>query len=164
MNEQELDEKCKEIIKSDDFLTVTRDTLDEWGAKIVGGFLDTVPIPWKVSRKKIGLAYVIKISDEYLKYLLIMPHKSYEGQTCDQFYWMIGTDPNNDDHSISPDTASAYLINKRFPGTRVVDVRGDDGSSVTRITAEGKSVEVRFPPGFLSDKTWAKDKNDEGNK
>lgn len=159
VTEHEFSEKCGQIIKSDDFIDSTADNLDQWGSSIVRGFLDRANIPWKVSRQKVGPGYVIKIEDKYLKYLLIMPHKSYEGQVCDQFYWMIGTDPNNDDHSIDPNAASAYLISIEIPGARIVNVRGDDGSSVTRIAIGDKSAELRLPPGFLDDKTWAKDDN-----
>jgi hypothetical protein len=64
---------------------------------------------------------------------------------------MTGTDPNKDDHSIHPDSASAYLLSKTIPGVQIRDVRKDDGSCVTYMKIPGRGeVALVLPPGFLS--------------
>jgi len=156
MTNDELSEACRQIIQSNNFVDAKLDDLDSWTAGIIHQFLETAKLRWQVASESVGLVRIIKIFDDRLRYVISMPYKSYDEQTCSQFYWMIGDDPNNDDHSISPDAASAYLLSKIHPGIKVEDIRGEDGSCLTRMTLPtGEHVDVAFPPEFFSDKTWA---------
>lgn len=117
MTEHEFGEACKEIIASDDFRPVGEvlPTDGKWTTGLIKQFLTPAGLDWQISTAGVGLGQVIKIHDEYLKYLLSIPAGSYSGQSGSQFYWLIGTDPNNDADSISPDDASLYLIQKTNP-------------------------------------------------
>ena len=158
MNSDELSEACRQIIQSNNFVDADVADLDAWTVGIVRGFLETANLQWQVAKESVGPVRIIKIFDDKLKYVISMPYKSYDEQTTDQFYWLIGDDPNNDDHGLSPDAASAYLMSKTHPGIRMQDIRKDDGSCLTRMTMpNGEHFDVFFPPGFLSDKAWSKE-------
>lgn len=152
MTELEFGERCREIIEADDFPVTEPFDFDPWISSVVLGFLARHDIKWKASRP-VGPGVVIKIDDKYLRFLLVMPKGSYDGQSRDQFYWMIGTDPNNDDHSVHPDVASAYLLRKEFPGTEVTEIRGDDGTAITKLKMPGaQPVVIVWPKGMFGDK------------
>lgn len=156
MTNDELSEACRQIIQSNKFVDAKCNDLDTWTAGIVRQFIETANLRWQVASESVGPVRIIKIFDERLKYVISMPFRSYDEQTCSQFYWMIGDDPNDDAHGISPDTASAYLLSKIHPGIKVEDIRGEDGSCLTRMTLPtGEHIDITFPPGFFSNKTWA---------
>jgi len=156
INEHELGERLGNIIKHGDWIKPKLDRLQPWARKLVATFFDRHGIGWQVSKEKVNEALVVKIDDPRIKYMLVLPHQCYAGQQCDQFYWMIGDDPNNDDHSIHPDQASAYLMAREFPGIKITDERGDDGSCISTMEMpEGNKIVIAFPPGTFSDKTYA---------
>lgn len=153
MNTAELGEACRQIIQSGEFIDAKPSDLDPWTAMIVQGFLESSKLKWQLATRLVGPTRVIKIFDDKLKYIISMPSGSYDDQPGDQFYWMIGDDPNNDDHFISPEAASAYLLYKQYPGTKIRDVRKIDGSCWTEMTLpDGSVIELLFPPGFLSER------------
>jgi hypothetical protein len=158
ITEHELGEQAHRLIKNNKFEEIDLQNIeDEWAVKIVGMFIEPHNITWSICAEKIGLTSIVKLEDDYLKHILIMPYKSYEGQKCDQFYWLTGDDPNIDEHGIHPDVASAYLLNKSCPGIKLTDVKHDDGSSVTKMTLpNGKQVILRMPKKTFDDDTWAK--------
>lgn len=57
---------------------------------------------------------VIKLYDDWLKYVVILPNGSYDGQSEDQFIWF--TDHElADENAVMPLDVSMYLIAKEFP-------------------------------------------------
>ena len=157
----ELGKQLRNIISSNDWYHPTIKELNDtdlWASKLVFTFLERHKIGWGVSRKRAaGNASVIKIDDERLRYMLILPQGCYDKSPCDQFYWMVGDNPNNDDHSIHPDQASAYLMMKEFPGLEITDERQEDGSCITRMKhPDGREMEVFFPAVLFDNKTHAK--------
>ena len=108
----EFGEQCKEVIVLGNFRTATLDDLDPWTRTLAQSYLGGLGIAWQVAELPVGC--ILKIKDAFLKYLIVMPMGSYEGQTRDQFCWLIGTDPNKDQHTISPDDALVYLLRRRL--------------------------------------------------
>lgn len=159
--EHQLGEQLRDIIKKDNWQKPTIKELaktDFWASKLVFTFLERAKIGWSVSTDRAsGNSSVIKIDDERLRYMLIMPQGCYDKSPCDQFYWMVGDDPNNDDHSIHPDQASAYLMAKEYPGIEVIDERQEDGSCRTTLRMpDGREMIVRFPAAMFDNRTHAK--------
>lgn len=154
----QLGEEFRKIIHSGEFYKPKLEDLDEWTQRTINTYLVRPGVEWECSRDMVGPARVIKLNDDRLRYLLIMPHKSYDTQKCDQFYWLCGDDPNNDDYAVLPDTAGAYLISKIIPGLQIIDERAEDGSCLSKMKLNGEIIaEVHFPPGFLSDDTYSKE-------
>jgi hypothetical protein len=157
--ENQLCEQFKNIIKKDSWYNPTIKELAEtdfWASTLVSTFLDRHNIGWSISTDRAnGNSFVIKIDDKRLRYMLIMPQGCHDKSPCDQFYWMVGDDPNNDDHGIHVDQASAYLMAKEFPGIKVIDERQEDGSCLTTLqTPDGRETVVHFPAALFDNKRY----------
>ena len=159
ITEHDLGEQARQLIKDGAFKKTNLHAIkDKWAVGIIDQFIESHDIEWSICTEKIGPTSIVKLEDDYLKYILIMTHKSYEGQKCDQFYWLTGDGPNIDEHGIHPDMASAYLLNKSCPGVKLTDVKHNDGSSITKMTLpNGKQVILRMPKKTFDDDTWAKE-------
>lgn len=160
MNDR-LKQQFKSIIKNDSWQKPTVKQLaqtDLWASQLAASFLDPHQLGWSISADRAdGNSSVIKIDDGYLRYMLVIPQGCYDESICDQWYWMIGDDPNNVDHSIHPDQASAYLLKRTCPGIKVIDVRQKDGPSLTTLqTPDGRKLTVHWPAAFFDDKTYTK--------
>ena len=154
LTNEEFGEKAHQLIKTSTF-TKTNPT-SPW-AKSLLMFFNGTGITWERCTERVGPAEILKLDDDYLKYLLIMPHQSFEGQECDQFIWMIGTNPNRDEDCITPDEASAYLLQKAIPGLKVTDTTDEHGNKTTRLQLGDKDLQVKFPKEMFDHKTWEKD-------
>ena len=77
----------------------------------MGDYSKGTDVSWELCTEKIGPAELLKLDDDYLKHLLIMPNGSYEGQDCDQFMWLRGSNPNKDEDCITPDQSVSENIN-----------------------------------------------------
>jgi hypothetical protein len=108
--------QCRQVIAEGKFQKAELGDLDDWSHEIIQQFLTTDNIGWTVVILPVGC--IAKISDAFLKYLIVMPLGCYEGQPCDQFYWLIGNDPNNDKHSITPDNVLVYLLRRHHENER----------------------------------------------
>jgi len=116
ITEHELGEQARQLIKNGTFEKTNLHTIkDEWAVGIISQCIESNNIEWSICTEKIGPTSIVKLEDDYLKYVLIMTHKSYEGQECDQFYWLNGDNPNIDEHGVHPDVASTYLLKKTYP-------------------------------------------------
>jgi len=146
ITEYEFGAQAHQLIKNGKFEKVNLSKVDDqWAQGLIEQFVEQHHIEWSICSEKIGPASIVKLEDDYLKYMLVMTYKSFECQKCDQFCWLIGDDPNIDDHAIHPDMASAYLLNKDHPGINIVDVRRGDGSSVTEMTMpDGRKAILRL--------------------
>ncbi len=58
---------------------------------------------------------VIKLYDDWLKYVVILPKGSYDGQDRDQFIWFTDCELI-EENAVIPLDVSMYLIKKNFPG------------------------------------------------
>jgi hypothetical protein len=159
ITEHEFGVQVHQLIKNGKFEKVDLSKVDDqWARVIIEKFIEYSNIEWSICSEKVGPASIIKLEDDYLKYMLVMAYKSFEGQKCDQFYWIIGDDPNNDDHAIHPDMANAYLLNKAHPGTSITDIRHDDGSNTTKMTMpDGRRAIIKFPKEMFDSNTWSKE-------
>ena len=159
ITEHELGEQACQLITNGTFKKTDLHAIkDNWAVGIIDQFIESHGIEWSICTEKIGPISIIKLEDDYLKYVLIMTYKSYEGQRCDEFYWLNGDDPNIDEHGVHPDEASAYLLKKARPDIEFANVRHKDGSSTTEVTfPDGRQSILKMPKKMLSDDTWAKD-------
>lgn len=159
ITEHEFGAQVHQLIKNGKFEKMDLSKVDDqWARGIIEQFVEASNIEWSICSEKVGPASIVKLEDDYLKYLLVMTYKSFEGQICDQFYWLIGDNPNIDEHAIHPDMASAYLLNKHHPGINIVDVRHGDGSSVTKLTMpDGRRAILRLPKEMFDNNTWSKE-------
>lgn len=159
ITEHDLGEQARQLIKNGTFEKTDLCTIeDKWVVGIIGQFIESHGIEWSICTEKIGPTSIVKLEDDYLKYILIMTHKSYEGQKCNQFYWLIGDNPNINEHGVHPDVASAYLLKKAHPDIELTNITHEDGSSTTKmILPDGRQSVLRMSKKMLSDDTWAKD-------
>ena len=100
---------------------------------------------WELCTETIGPIEIIKIHDEKLKFLLSLPEGSYHGQERAQFLWMTGPDPDKEDDTISPDDASAYLLMKKFPGSKITNSKDAFGREITDIEKDGENIRITTP-------------------
>jgi len=159
ITERDLGEQAHQLIKDGAFEKTELHTIeDKWAVGIISQFIESHDIEWSICTEKIGPTSIVKLEDDYLKYILIMTHKSYEGQKCNQFYWLIGDNPNIDGHGIHPDMASAYLLKKLHPNIELTNIRHEDGSATTKMTfPDGKQSVLRMSKEIFSDDTHAKE-------
>ena len=159
ITEHDLGEQARQLIKNGTFEKTDLCAIeDKWVVGIIGQFIESHGIEWSICTEKIGPTSIVKLEDDYLKYILIMTHKSYEGQKCNQFYWLIGDNPNINEHGVHPDVASAYLLKKAHPDIELTNITHEDGSSTTKmILPDGRQSVLRMSKKMLSDDTWAKD-------
>lgn len=97
----------------------------------------------------------MKVFDDYLKYMLVVPLGAYDGQVCSQFVFLINT-PFGDDTAITPDQASIYLMHKTNPEIKVVNVKDKDGNDTVYVTNRitGQKAQISFPKELTDPKTW----------
>jgi len=159
ITEHDLGEQARQLIKDGTFEKISLHTIkDKWMVGIINQFIEAHDIEWSICTEKIGPASIIKLEDDYLKYVLVLTHKSYEDQKCDQFYWLIGDNPSIDEHGIHPDVASTYLLKKSHPDVELTNIRHEDGSSTTKMTLpNGKQSVLRMSKEMLNDDIWTKD-------
>ena len=159
ITDHELGEQAHQLINNGTFKKTNLHAIkDKWAVGIISQFIESHSIEWSVCTEKIGPIFIIKLEDDYLKHLLIMTHKSYEGQKCDEFYWLNGDNPNIDEHGIHPDVASTYLLRKAHPDIEGTNITYETGSSTTEITLpDGRQSVLRMSNNMLTDDTWAKE-------
>ena len=119
LTNEQFGHKAHQLITTANF--AKRQPTHQWAKSLALTFLQD--INYEICEQTIGQAEILRLDDKYIKYLLCMPYQSYEGQDRDQFMWLIGTDPNNDDDGITPDDANIYFIEKKFPGLRIEDIK-----------------------------------------
>jgi hypothetical protein len=142
ITEKELD---REVLRLTTTGTYTKmQPRDPWTRSLLM-FFDGTGIEWELCTETAGKAEIIKIYDDYLKFLLSIPHGTYQGQETAQFLWMVGPDPDKEGDTISPDDASSYLIRKRFPGTKITHSRDNMGREITDIESKGRRIRAVFP-------------------
>ena len=105
----EFGKTCRKAITKGGFQQGSLDDLDDWTHKLVQHYLNGMT--WSVVKLSIG--YIIKLDDEFLKYLITMPMGTFYGQAGDRHFWLSGTDPNNPTHTVSAVDALIYLVRKR---------------------------------------------------
>ena len=127
--------------------------VNQWTIALLN-FLTGTGITYKICVERIGLTEILKLNDNYLKFLISMPHQSFEGQECDQFAWLIGLDPTKDEDCITPDEASAYLLEKKFPDTKVTNTRDSDGNHITKMKTGKDEINLLFPKEMFKNRTW----------
>jgi len=115
--------------------------LDTFGRSIVTTFLSG--LHWELGDVKIGNSYCLKLSDEFLHYLDILPDTQ-------QFMWCT----INHHDSIHPDVASAYLLTQQLPGatatctiddqsgTRTILIRQPNGQGIRILDQEIEGVRI----------------------
>ncbi len=107
MTDIELREYIHTKILEDKFHNIPNEELYDW-TQLLLHFFEGTHINWKTCKtEKIE---ILKLDDVFLKYLISIPNGTYQGQDTDQFVWMCGTDPNNDDDCVFPDDASIHLV------------------------------------------------------
>lgn len=74
---------------------------------------------------------VIKLHDDWLKYVVVMPDDSYDDQSCEQFIWYIGPEFDEESNAVTPDQASMYLLNKIHPDVKIQNITDNDGNETT---------------------------------
>jgi hypothetical protein len=104
---------------------------DPWVRSIVKTFLEPANISWKLGDKTIGNACCIKIDDEFLQYVDILPD-------TEEFVWC------TDDHhrGVHPDVASAYLMTKTVPGATARCWEEENGDRIMETTLNGATIRI----------------------
>lgn len=112
---------------------------------IISSYLEhgnKVVVPYKCSSIILG-CQVVRLSDQWLKYVVVMPKGAYDGQSKDQFIWYSGSDLANDECAITPDDVSAYLINKLYP-----DVNVTNNGNTTTLNIRGHNTVINWGSAF----------------
>lgn len=143
-----------------DALSFSKKVKDTWTRGICEQYFRSVGIDYAVSEPikcETGeYSYLVKVFDDYIKYVLTLPNKCYEEQPCPQFIFYTGT-PLSDDTCITPNQATVYLIQKSNPQmkvTKIVDDKGND-TTIIRNKLTGESATIVFPKELTDPKTWA---------
>jgi len=102
------------------------DDLDKWGQGLIDSFLPN--IAWQLGDVKVGQSYCLKIEDDLIGYLDILPE-------TDQFVWC--TKDHTD--SFHPDVAAAYLCTRSIPGSTARCIVDDETGL--------RTIEIHLPDG-----------------
>lgn len=140
-------------------LVFTRKVSDTWTRQLCDVYLYSNGLRYQVSQP-FSLdgkesCFIVKVQDNYLKYLLVVPFGAYNGQVCSQFAFYTNS-PFGSDTGITPNQASVYLINKIHPGLKVVHVKDNDGNDTTLITdrVTGQKAQITYPSKLTVPETW----------
>jgi hypothetical protein len=101
----------------------------------------------------VGNATCLKIDDKIIKYLVILPLGSYDGQKCNQFVCFGGL-PLNDDTAITPDAMSMRLLERSHPGLKTQTITDDAGNTIHRLLKGQSQVLSLWPRGWKE--KWVK--------
>ena len=105
----EFGETCQKMIIKGGFRQVPLDSLDNWSRALIQSYLNG--ITWSVVKLSVG--YIIRLDNNFLRYLITMPMGTFYGQDNEQYLWLSGTDPNDSTHTVSSTDALIYLVRKR---------------------------------------------------
>lgn len=99
---------------------------------------------------------VIKLHDDWLKYVVVMPDDSYDDQSCEQFIWYIGPEFDEESNAVTPDQASMYLLNKIHPDVKIQNITDNDGNETTIMRMGDFKTVIKWPTGLTDHETWRK--------
>jgi len=72
ITEHDLGEQARQLIKDGTFEKISLHTIkDKWMVGIINQFIEAHDIEWSICTEKIGPASIIKLEDDYLKYVLV---------------------------------------------------------------------------------------------
>lgn len=142
-----------------DTMAFTRKVKDVWTRGICDNYFRSSDIDYQVSEPikcETGeYSYLVKVFDDYIKYVLTLPKKCYVEQPCPQFLFYTGS-PLSDDTCITPNQATIYLLQRMRPDIKVVKIVDGQGNDTTIIKNKltGASATVVFPKELTDPKTW----------